>query len=617
MSIVYPDVDALEGLIANPNARPPTGFNIVPAAPLLWNDPSLSMTQATAATNGYVSTADQHFAGTKQCLSGIGMGLPQQLIEEVSTSTTNRINTHLLSQKASLDYQDSRQWQSSCYAEWDPTFSLPLGVLDRRFLSTGTGNGWTTNYIYQYDGSIWLEHIPTLNDIVVVQDGLTTRRWNGTAWVTFGPVGSTGSTGPTGSIGPTGSNPQGPTGPTGSIGSAGPAGVTGSQGSIGFTGAMGPITSLHDDLTPMNVYQGETYGHLCEKLPTGNNTLFYASFYNRLDANIINYGVKVTPSYVHYASISSHHLDMSTSHYSRVTWYNTAYIDPGNIGSVSFTYIPTYDGYPIAGSRIFSFYNDNEVNVNNNLLLEHHPDGYWSVVANNVWGAAMGGVVGVNWSAVSGQTYQIRFDWNFTSGGCQIYIDGTLHGTNPYLTHGPREGTNRMSIGTSPVDLAWTHYYMNDFAITNGGAFVTVPQAIYGVKTLPDGLGIGPSGSILQDYQIQILNDIELHGAISKVITLTLVKFGQMRYIFFPDVIQAKTGTDNYIYTIAWSALPADFCPTTEQTAYCVIYDDSANSLGRVIIKTDGRLSIYKSLNGNFGANTNQGGFYSMAVNFL
>ena len=44
---------------------------------------------------------------------------------------------------------------------WDPTGGLPVGpAIGDRYGSDGTGSGWTDGYIYEWDGSVWVESAP-------------------------------------------------------------------------------------------------------------------------------------------------------------------------------------------------------------------------------------------------------------------------------------------------------------------------------------------------------------------------------------------------------------------------------------------------------------------------
>lgn len=65
---------------------------------------------------------------------------------------------------------DGGGWIAPVIALYDPTGGLPLSPsFGDRYLSTATANGWTENYIYEWNGFQWDVTIPSNGDVVFVK----------------------------------------------------------------------------------------------------------------------------------------------------------------------------------------------------------------------------------------------------------------------------------------------------------------------------------------------------------------------------------------------------------------------------------------------------------------
>jgi hypothetical protein len=62
-------------------------------------------------------------------------------------------------------------WQPSVKEIYDPTGGLPSPITGERYISYATANGWTKDYIYQWNGSSWDETIPLNNYALLVEGG--------------------------------------------------------------------------------------------------------------------------------------------------------------------------------------------------------------------------------------------------------------------------------------------------------------------------------------------------------------------------------------------------------------------------------------------------------------
>jgi len=78
-------------------------------------------------------------------------------------------------------------WQQSVDDWWDPSSGLPIGPNeDDRYIATASGNGWSTNNIYDYDGSQWDEIVPNEGFTTWVENEDALYVFNGSDWVRFG-----------------------------------------------------------------------------------------------------------------------------------------------------------------------------------------------------------------------------------------------------------------------------------------------------------------------------------------------------------------------------------------------------------------------------------------------
>jgi len=78
-------------------------------------------------------------------------------------------------------------WKESVKSRYDPTTSTPPGpATGDRYISTATANGWTTDYIYEWNGSSWTEIIPNEGAATWVEDENVDYRYNGSSWVKMG-----------------------------------------------------------------------------------------------------------------------------------------------------------------------------------------------------------------------------------------------------------------------------------------------------------------------------------------------------------------------------------------------------------------------------------------------
>ena len=80
-------------------------------------------------------------------------------------------------------------WQQSVEDWWDPSGGLPPGPTDGlRYIATASGNGWSDNYVYQYDSDTtsWIEIVPNEGFTSWIENDDALYTFNGSDWVRFG-----------------------------------------------------------------------------------------------------------------------------------------------------------------------------------------------------------------------------------------------------------------------------------------------------------------------------------------------------------------------------------------------------------------------------------------------
>jgi len=78
-------------------------------------------------------------------------------------------------------------WQESIINFWTPSTGLPVApVTGDRYVASDSGNGWTANYVYTYDGTEWVATVPNEGFSVWVEANDGAYVFNGTSWVRFG-----------------------------------------------------------------------------------------------------------------------------------------------------------------------------------------------------------------------------------------------------------------------------------------------------------------------------------------------------------------------------------------------------------------------------------------------
>lgn len=104
----------------------------------------------------------------------------------------NQIQNLLLpvnaSDAATKDYVDSKinglDWQESVIG-----FETQINATEstgNRYIALENGVDWVENYIYEWNGSEWLEIIPDIGSAVFVENQSYNRTYNGSSWASFG-----------------------------------------------------------------------------------------------------------------------------------------------------------------------------------------------------------------------------------------------------------------------------------------------------------------------------------------------------------------------------------------------------------------------------------------------
>lgn len=100
---------------------------------------------------------------------------------------TPTAGTHLTTK----DYVDlaiqGLDWQQSVKDFYSPSAGLPGSPnTGDRYIADDSGNGWTADYVYTWDGTQWVETVPNDGYSAWFEDDDVLYVFNGTAWVRFG-----------------------------------------------------------------------------------------------------------------------------------------------------------------------------------------------------------------------------------------------------------------------------------------------------------------------------------------------------------------------------------------------------------------------------------------------
>ena len=103
------------------------------------------------------------------------------------SGVTPTLDAHLTTKGYVDGLLQGLDWQESVKDRFDPTSGLPGSpITGDRYISTATSNGWTINYIYEYNGSSWDAIIPNEGYATFVEDEDQQYNFNGSSWVLFG-----------------------------------------------------------------------------------------------------------------------------------------------------------------------------------------------------------------------------------------------------------------------------------------------------------------------------------------------------------------------------------------------------------------------------------------------
>jgi len=117
---------------------------------------------------------------------GTGLGTPRAGMFYYNTQLTR------------LKFYDGTGWrvlrgdfdfQESVINFYDPTVALPVGpAVGDRYIASATGSGWILNWIYEYDGALWMGFQPDEGATVEVETLDQYWHFNGAAWVLMATV---------------------------------------------------------------------------------------------------------------------------------------------------------------------------------------------------------------------------------------------------------------------------------------------------------------------------------------------------------------------------------------------------------------------------------------------
>jgi enhancing lycopene biosynthesis protein 2 len=245
-----------------------------------------------------------------------------------------------------------------------------------------------------------------------------------------------------------------------------------------------------------------------------SGTTFIAQFHREIIANYVPPSMNSVPEVIAGTStIANDRLYIENNDgNSYVRWSNISAIDPLNVGTIKFKYIPTFTNAPADGNaNTFIVIRNSSENYRSSfgvwfqswtssILVEVFDDNEVPVVDSPY----------VSWLPVAGTEYsfQINFDFTVSTGNicASLYINNVLHSNYTKTSNNARVDRGYyMYLGTDPIyyTVARTHGYYRDFIIYSTQQPVSSTDCIGGLNLVSGGY-IKTDTLTLKNYDEQL-----------------------------------------------------------------------------------------------------------------
>jgi hypothetical protein len=195
------------------------------------------------------------------------------------------------------------------------------------------------------------------------------------------------------------------------------------------------------------------------------NAVHYSPFSQNLNANWAN-GNKIG-SAVGGAVIANGLLDLkgNTVKYIEYSGFSGAGVQAG---CVRMKYKPNYSGNPASNKAIFGLHKTGSTTINT-INLFHQSTGFRLMVYTSAGVLAFDSTAFGSWSCVAGTTYELEFNYDFTSGATRLFINGVQQGSTIANTLTRNSETTNFRIGQTALGS-----YNSDAEISEVVVFSTV-----------------------------------------------------------------------------------------------------------------------------------------------
>jgi hypothetical protein len=241
---------------------------------------------------------------------------------------------------------------------------------------------------------------------------------------------------------------------------------------VPFTVSNAPNSSTVGTASKINTINPDTVGLIIKgsydagALPA--NISFLAPYGASPDA-LFSLG-SPTGTLVGNASVSGGKLDCSVST-SSARYDGAGNADFAQAGTIRVLVTPGYTGNPAALSCIFVVRKTLAAGETPSMmaLFHHNVSGYLYLYVQNDAGVAQitAADTPVVWAPVSGTTYEIEVDYNFTAGATRIFINGVQHGPTitPTFTRSAGDMLYFILSSYDGTSLYWGNYLFDNMAI--------------------------------------------------------------------------------------------------------------------------------------------------------